>query len=117
SALFVYPYMPIHYFVTQARNPTRFSFLAPGMMTDREASIALDELRANPPQWVLYMHLTREEFLRVFPHAANLDWRFATCEEWIEKNYQPDPQVIVWGYRLYERRTASPPLQSSRVPY
>src|SRR5579863_538242 len=33
QALFVYPYSPIQYFVTQARNPTRFSYLAPGMMT------------------------------------------------------------------------------------
>ncbi len=33
DGLFVYPYMPIHYFLTQGRNPARFSFLQPGMMT------------------------------------------------------------------------------------
>jgi hypothetical protein len=104
STLFVYPYMPIHYFVTQAKNPTRFSFLAPGMMTDREASIALGELEKDSPQHILYMHLSREEFLRVFPHATQLSWRFPALESWMEQNYEPDPQVNVWGYQLYRAR-------------
>jgi len=28
--LLVYPYMPIHYFLTQGKNPTEFFFLQPG---------------------------------------------------------------------------------------
>jgi hypothetical protein len=102
SGLFVYPYMPIQYFATQAQDPTRFSFLAPGMMTQREASIALDELQARPPQWLLYMKLSQTEFLRVFPHAADLDWHFGTLETWLEANYEPaSPDITIWGYRLY----------------
>jgi 4-amino-4-deoxy-L-arabinose transferase-like glycosyltransferase len=107
DGLFVYPYMPIHYFLTQAKNPTQFSFLAPGMMTDREASVALAEIEARPPQWLLYLKLSREEFLRVFPHGANLKWRFEALENWLEDNYEPlEPAVSVSGYRLWQRSAA-----------
>src|SRR6202035_2381868 len=41
QTLFVYPYSPIQYFITQARNPTRFSYLAPGMMTGQEEAEVL----------------------------------------------------------------------------
>jgi 4-amino-4-deoxy-L-arabinose transferase-like glycosyltransferase len=110
ATLFVYPYMPVQYFATQARNPTRFSFLAPGMMTRREASAALDELRARPPEWLLYMKLSEEEFVRVFPHGANLDRRFSNLEDWLDANYAPvDPDVAVWGYRLYRCATCAIP--------
>ena len=105
DSLFVYPYMPLQYFLTQARNPTRFSFLAPGMMTTQEASIALTELQADPPQWLTYLKLPRGEFLRVFPNASNLDWRFPALEDWIQENYQPveNPAVSVFGYQLWRR--------------
>jgi 4-amino-4-deoxy-L-arabinose transferase-like glycosyltransferase len=107
ETMFVYPYMPVHYFVTEARNPTRFSFLAPGMMTGREEAEALAELQAQPPTWLMYMPLTQEEFLRVFPNAGGLNWRFEKLEAWVEQNYQPleQPAVNVRGYRLW-RRTA-----------
>ncbi len=102
DGLFVYPYMPVHYFITQARNSTRFSFLAPGMMKGTEEAEVLSELKARPPRWLLYMPLTREEFLRVFPNARNLNYRFETLESWLEKNYEPvEPEVNVGGYRLW----------------
>jgi 4-amino-4-deoxy-L-arabinose transferase-like glycosyltransferase len=104
DGLFVYPYMPIHYFLTQAKNPTQFSFLAHGMMTDREASVALTELEARQPQWLLYLKVSQTEFLRVFPHGAGLQWRFEALENWLEQNYEPlEPAVSVWGYRLWHR--------------
>jgi hypothetical protein len=97
--------MPLQYFLTQAKNPTRFSFLAPGMMTKQEESIALAELQSNPPTWLAYLTLPREEFLRVFPHASNLDWRFNTLENWLQENYQlvENPPVTVFGYQLWRR--------------
>ena len=103
DSLFVYPYMPIDYFLTQARNPTRFAYLAPGMMTNREASETLAELQARPPRWLLYLRVSREDFERVFPHGSNLNIRFENIEDWLEKNYEPaeDPSVTVSGYRLW----------------
>jgi len=105
ETLFVYPYMPILYSVTQTRNPTRFAFLAPGMMTRTEESAALAELSAHPPEWLMYMHLTREEYLRVFPNATGLNQRFQTIEEWMQANYRlEEPSgVNIGGYRLWKR--------------
>ena len=70
DSLFVYPYMPVQYFVTQARNPTRYSYLMPGMMTRSQETEVLGELEARPPEWLLYMQLSRDEMLRVFPNGA-----------------------------------------------
>ncbi len=103
--LFVYPYMPMHYFLTQARNPTEFSFLSPGMATKREALAALAELQACPPEWVLFMKISREQYLRVVPKGAGTAWRYEELEDWIEKNYVPpdDSSVVVSGYQLRRR--------------
>lgn len=105
DSLFVYPYMPVQYFLTQARNPTRFPYLQPGMMTRAQEAEALAQLEAAPPEWLLHLQLSREEFLRVFRSGTNLDWRFPTLEAWMERNYQAveDPAVNIGGYRLWRR--------------
>lgn len=116
GTLFVHPYMPLDYFITQAKNPTRFSFLAPGMMTAAEESVALAELQANPPDRILLMPLSREEFLRVFPHATSLPPKFETLERWIGEHYEPArPSITIAGYGLLRRRGA-PALLTANVP-
>jgi hypothetical protein len=109
DSLFVYPYMPMQYFVTQARNPTRYSYLMPGMMTRGQEIEALGELEARPPEWLMYMPLSREEVLRVFPNGADRDWRFTDLESWMQQNYRlvEDPAISVGGYRLWQR--SAPP--------
>ena len=110
ESLFVFPYMPMHYFLTQARNPTRFSFLSPGMSTKAESLEALAELQARPPEWVLLMKISREDFLRIVPEGASAEWRYDALEEWIEKNYLPleDSKIVVSGYELRRRAFAIP---------
>ena len=107
--LFVYPYMPMHYFLTQARNPTEFSFFSPGMATKREALAALTELQARPPEWVLFMKISREEFLRVVPNGVSAEWRYEALEDWLQQNYLPlqDSSVVVYGYELRRRAYAA----------
>ena len=107
QSLYVHPYMPVLYFLTQAANPTRFSYLAPGMMTPNEEEIALQELEKHPPQQLMHLKWTREEFLRVFPGGRNLSEKFPRIETWIEQNYTPvEPQVFVSGYKLLHRKEA-----------
>jgi 4-amino-4-deoxy-L-arabinose transferase-like glycosyltransferase len=105
DSLFVYPYMPMQYVLTQARNPTRYSYLMPGMMTHSQETEALGELEARPPEWLMYMPLSREEMLRVFPNGADRDWHFAELESWMQQNYRPveSPAISVGGYRLWQR--------------
>ena len=113
QTLFVYPYMPVHYFITKAVNPTSFSFLAPGMMTEREEQQCLNQLRAHPPQWLLYMPLSRQEFLRVFPHAQSINNSFPALEAWLEQNYQPT-DLIIGSYSFMQFRQAETQVSSSR---
>jgi len=105
ASLFVYPYMPVEYFLTQARNPTRYSYMMPGMMTRTQELEALQELQAQPPEWLLFLEPSPEEFLRVFPNGTGVDWHFADLESWMQSNYKPmeTPAVTVGGYRLLRR--------------
>ena len=44
---FAFPYTPIAYFLTQGANPTRYSFLQPGMMADSDEDQALASLMSR----------------------------------------------------------------------
>jgi hypothetical protein len=112
DTLFVYPYMPVQYFYTQAKNPTRFYSLAPGTTPEQEAE-CLSELKARPPEWLLYMQLSHEEFLRVFPNGTDINYRQDRAEAWMREHYRPvDPPVSVGGYRLWRR---SAPLEEAAI--
>lgn len=103
DSAFVYPYKPLLYFLTQAKNPTRYSYLAPGMMNDRDEQSVLSDLRRSPPKWVLFLRLTPEEFLRVFPGGDVSKLHFQRIEAWIDANYAPAvPDVSVTSYRLMQ---------------
>ena len=54
DSLFSFPYLPSAYFFLDARNPTRYSYLQPGMMNGQDEETAVHELQANPPKWVVY---------------------------------------------------------------
>jgi len=107
QSLFVYPYKPLLYFLTQAENPTRYPYLAPGMMTDEDAQLALSELEARPPDWVLYMDLDRTEFERVFPAGKSLDPHYPQLESWIQANYLNTGNPPLGGYVLLRRRATA----------
>ena len=103
DGLYVHPYMPVLYFLTQAKNPTRYSYLAPGMMAGREEQQTLQGLEQRPPAWVLYLPLERDEYLRVFPNAKDRPHQFTGIELWIDRNYA-STGVAIGGYQLRQRR-------------
>jgi len=105
AALFVYPYKPLLYFLTQGENPTRYCYLQPGLTTGADADVALSELKAHPPEWVLYMDLTQAEFERVFPSGKAFDAHFPALENWIKANYRSRGGRPVSGYALLHRAT------------
>jgi hypothetical protein len=105
DSLYVHPYLPVLYFWTQGRNPTRYSYLNPGMMTAQDEARVLEDLERRPPQWVMYLPLTREEFLRVFASGWDADHTFPRVESWIRDRYQPtEPAVEIGGYTLLRRK-------------
>jgi 4-amino-4-deoxy-L-arabinose transferase-like glycosyltransferase len=92
DALFVFPYRPLLYFVTGARNPTRYSFLQPGMFSDRDEAAALNELRSHPPRWVFYTHVPPEAYLRIWPGSDPQRLQMAGIETFLQENYQETEQ-------------------------
>jgi hypothetical protein len=104
DTLYVHPYMPMLYVLTQAHNPTGYSYLAPGLMTSDDEAAALKDLEKMPPQAIMYLRVARAEYLRVFPNAMNLNHRFPDIEDWIAREYVPvEPPVTIGGYHLYRR--------------
>jgi 4-amino-4-deoxy-L-arabinose transferase-like glycosyltransferase len=98
---FVYPYKPLLYFLTQTENPTRYSYLSPGLMTDQDEQSALADLRRTPPEWLLLVRLTPQEFLRVFPNGDLSKLHFQALEDWMDANYSAvNPAVRAGGYSL-----------------
>ncbi|MGA3187924.1 MAG: hypothetical protein ABSF22_12515 [Bryobacteraceae bacterium] len=100
DTLFVFPYRPIVYFLTQARNPTRYSFLQPGMFPESDASQALADLRKEPPRWVVYMDIPDSEFLRIWPGSDPARMRMPGIESFIHERYKKIDQSS--GFQLLE---------------
>jgi hypothetical protein len=114
DVLFVHPSKPLLYFLTQAKNPTRYSHLAPGMMNNEER-VALAGLYQNAPQWVLHLDVDRGDFLRVFPSGDPSTMQYKSIEHWIHERYTPvNPPVIVSGYQLYQANAGPPRPNESR---
>lgn len=103
DTLFVFPYTPILYFITGAANPTRYSFLQPGMMTDVDERSALADLERKPPRWVLYQDVPPEAYLRIWPTSDPKRLRMKLLEEFMHSRYHAVRQYrLRFGY--YELR-------------
>jgi hypothetical protein len=87
SSLFVFPYLPIASFLTLSQNPTRYSYLQPGMMSHQDEAAALAELRGNPPARVLYFDLGPKELLEIWPASDPAGLRFHSLEAYLASNY------------------------------
>jgi hypothetical protein len=87
SSLFVFPYLPIASFLTLSQNPTRYSYLQPGMMSDQDEAAALAELRQRPPARVLYFNLDERELLEIWPASDPARLRFHGLEQYLASSY------------------------------
>jgi hypothetical protein len=105
EGVFVYPYLPTLYFFTDAVNPTRYSFIQPGMMTVEDERALLADLRKRPPEWVIYNDLPVSELLRVFPGSNVSRLKLAGIEGWLAANYSAVEGVPEKrGIALWRRR-------------
>jgi hypothetical protein len=106
DTLFVFPYRPLLYFVTGARNPTQYSFLQPGMFPDQDEAEALRQLNAHPPRWVFYAHVSPEMYLLLWPNSDPRRLQMPGIETFLRQNYEERQQ---WGdLQLLESRSHSP---------
>lgn len=89
DTLFVYPYLPMVYFLTGAQNPTRYSFLQPGMMDSHNYDEAAAQLRAHPPRWVLYFSIPLSTYHGIWPAANPAALNPTPVDHFILSNYHP----------------------------
>ena len=115
DTLFVYPFMPTLTFLTQAKNPTAFTFIQPGMMKEPEANALLDDLKRTKPHWIVWFPWTRQDFVRIFPGAKNLPHDYPRIQSWVEANYTKKAWSPGLKFDLLELRT-SPGQPALKLP-
>jgi hypothetical protein len=93
GTLFVFPYLPIASFLTLSRNPTRYSYLQPAMMSARDETEAIAELRRCPPAKVLYFNFDEQELLSIWPASDPARLRFRDLEAYLSRNYRRTGEI------------------------
>jgi hypothetical protein len=98
DSLFSFPYLPSAYFFLNARNPSRYSFMQPGMMNAEDEHRAVEELRAAPPRWVLYERFPADAVLAIWPGSDPSLIPMRTMNTYIAEHYRPVDTVSgIWG--------------------
>lgn len=90
--MFVYPYPPIFYFLTEGRNVSRYALLHPGMFTQADEIRATMDIQAQPPAKVLYLDIAPEQFLRLFPSSDPSKLKLSILHNYVVKNFEPAGQ-------------------------
>jgi hypothetical protein len=99
DSLFSYPYLPSVYYFLDARNPTRYSFLQPGMMTAEDERRAIRELEAAPPRWVIYEDYPPDIVLAIWPGSDPARIPMAAINAYLRLHYhQVDKVAGPWGH-------------------
>jgi hypothetical protein len=103
--IFVYPYSPSYYFLTAARNPTRFSILVSGYNTPAEVSEVIHTLEEHHIQHVVWDTNSRKNMAVFSPDAVQFPDDLGPLERYLRIRY-----TIVYekdGFRIMERRHES----------
>jgi hypothetical protein len=68
--MLVYPYLPLHYYLTATYSPSRYEYLMPGMHSPQQFQELLSELAADRTRVVLFEPSFREKIIAGFPAAS-----------------------------------------------
>lgn len=109
DTLFVFPYHPVLYPLLNARNPTRYSFLQPGMMTAEDERKALTELAASQPHWVILGDFSREVVLSIWPGSDPARIPMEAMHDYLLTHYRETARVReTWGPLILMERIETP---------
>lgn len=89
--IFVVPYQPMFYFLTDRRNPTYFDMILPGTLKDYAMEIELIEnLKRTRPKYIIYLDLVldNQEDRRFSNYARRLN-KFIKANYYVEKKIGP----------------------------
>jgi hypothetical protein len=110
DSLFAFPYMPPIYYLLKGHNPTRFTFLQPGMMNARDEALAVAELSAAPPRWVIYESVPARALLLLWPGSDPARIPMLAMNTYLERHYHDVDTVDgPWGRFVIKERIPDPP--------
>jgi hypothetical protein len=99
DSLFSYPYMPSAYYFLDARNPTYYPLMQPGMMTAEDQRRVIGELEAAPPRWLIYEDYPPEAVLAFWPGSDPARIPMAEVNAYLHAHYHPvDTVAGPWGH-------------------
>ncbi len=106
EGVFVFPYLPVINYMLKTRNPTSYSWLQPGMMSHADEAIALHELEAGPPKFILRQYNPDVQILSVWPNSDRSLMRFPSIEDFIANRYTAVDKVTSPHFEMtvFERR-------------
>jgi hypothetical protein len=108
ESLFSFPYLPSAYFYLNARNPTRYTFLQPGMMNQEDERRAIEELWADPPRWVIYEKFPAEAVFKIWPGSDPARIPMAAMNGYLTEHYRQVDEVTSPGGHVMVMQRVSP---------
>lgn len=93
ATAFIFPYLTELYPLLHVQNPTRYEYLQPGMMNERDEELALADLRRQPPSFIYWHGLADAEVLKIWPNTNRARLHFKSIETWIRANYSPGQEI------------------------
>jgi hypothetical protein len=103
DSLFVYPYFPLLYALTGARNPTSYLFVQPGMMDDDDMAKAARELRRDLPKYVVHVPLPEAAIRRNWPGTQRIT-STGPIDEVVAEHYRLDITIPPQGVEVFVRK-------------
>ncbi|MBY0502411.1 MAG: hypothetical protein K2X03_00775 [Bryobacteraceae bacterium] len=88
ATLFAFPYQPSLGFALHTRNPTRYAFLQPGMMSKQDEARALGDLERQPPRFILRQYFPDDQVLNTWPNSDRSTLAMASIRQYIDRRYR-----------------------------
>jgi 4-amino-4-deoxy-L-arabinose transferase-like glycosyltransferase len=88
STLFAFPYLPSLGYALHTRNPVRYAFMQPGMMSKQDEAQALSDLERQPPRFILRQFFPDDQVLNIWPSSDRSTMAMNSIREFIDRRYR-----------------------------
>lgn len=87
ESIFIYPYEPTYYYLTNTQNVTSYEFYQPGMHTQEQALEIISQLKSRPPRVILWELGFSGHIRNSWPNTQAKDLVNDPVSEYIVRNY------------------------------
>jgi hypothetical protein len=86
--IFVYPYLPLYYYLTGTFSPVRHEYLMPGFHTATQVHEVLNQLASRPPREVVFELNFNEKIATSWPHTPLQFIADDLIGDWLLRRYR-----------------------------